>query len=131
MFLYFLLAALPTLLQPSAPPETTWEWIKLFGMTLYQGLLAIKAYQSPSPQPEDPAAPPVTPPLPPAPKSYLTPKDYRPQPLEELRDPRPAQRLIKSQFTVDEEPPDNPAHDILKAVLSAKLPEEEQSTTKK
>lgn len=49
LMLYFLLAALPTFFGVAVPPSNAWDWAKLIGMTIYQGLLAVKAYQSPQP----------------------------------------------------------------------------------
>lgn len=48
LYLYFLLAVLPALMQGEHPPVDSWGWFK-WGLTaLYQGLLAVKAYQSQS-----------------------------------------------------------------------------------
>lgn len=44
--LYFLLAVLPSLISVQTPPSTNWDWFKLIGQSLYQGLLAMKALQS-------------------------------------------------------------------------------------
>ena len=44
--LYFLLAVLPALTQSDAPPADRWGWFKWVAIALYQGLLAVKAYQS-------------------------------------------------------------------------------------
>lgn len=44
--LYFLLAVIPSLLSVQTPPSTNWDWFKLIGQSLYQGLLAMKALQS-------------------------------------------------------------------------------------
>lgn len=48
-FLYFALAALPALLAGQAPPATRWDWFRLVGMAIYQGLLAVKAFQTQAP----------------------------------------------------------------------------------
>lgn len=45
-FLYFFLALLPSLLGTAQPPTTSWDWFKLIGQGIYQGLLALKALQS-------------------------------------------------------------------------------------
>lgn len=45
IFLYFALASLPSMLTAKAP-ATRWEWWLWAGTALYQGLLAVKAYQS-------------------------------------------------------------------------------------
>lgn len=52
--LYFFLAMIPALCAPEHPPATGWEWFKLSGMSLYQGLLAVKALQSQPPPPPGP-----------------------------------------------------------------------------
>lgn len=45
-FLYFFLAVIPSLMGASNPPQTAWDWFKLIGQAVYQGLLAMKALQS-------------------------------------------------------------------------------------
>lgn len=57
MFLYFTLAFLPALFQADSPPEGWWGVSKWIGLALYQGLLAIKAFQSPAPVPPPPGNP--------------------------------------------------------------------------
>lgn len=44
--LYFFLAVLPSLMGATNPPQTAWDWFKLIGQAVYQGLLAMKALQS-------------------------------------------------------------------------------------
>lgn len=53
MALYFALAFLPALFQASEPPHDWWTGCKWFGLALYQGLLALKAFQSPNATPAD------------------------------------------------------------------------------
>lgn len=53
MALYFFLAVLPSLFQSEHPPVDAWSWMKWLTTALYQGLLAVKAFQSPQPQPPD------------------------------------------------------------------------------
>ena len=48
-FLYFALAALPALTQADHAPADLWSWAKFLLVALYQGLLALKALDSPSP----------------------------------------------------------------------------------
>lgn len=45
-FLYFIIAALPSLVTNDTPPATGWAWFKLIATGVYQGLVAVKAYQS-------------------------------------------------------------------------------------
>lgn len=60
LFLYFALAVLPAFLQAEHAPTDGWTWFKLIGGALYQGLLAVKAYLSQSPdKATDPAQPPA------------------------------------------------------------------------
>lgn len=51
MALYFSLAFIPALFQATEPPTTWWDFAKWIGLALYQGLLAIKAFQSPQSEP--------------------------------------------------------------------------------
>ena len=52
MALYFALAFIPALFQATEPPTNTWwDFAKWIGLALYQGLLAIKAFQSPQSAP--------------------------------------------------------------------------------
>lgn len=46
VWLYFFLAIVPSLVAPAEPPVDKWAWFKLLLSSLYQGLLAVKAYQS-------------------------------------------------------------------------------------
>lgn len=62
-FLYFTLAALPVLLSADHAPVDAWAWFKWAALGFYNGLLAIKALQSPAPLP-DVVPKPVLPALP-------------------------------------------------------------------
>lgn len=46
IYLYFSLALLPSLMGYSHPPADSWGWMQWAMAGLYQGLLAVKAYQS-------------------------------------------------------------------------------------
>lgn len=51
VYMYAGLAVLGTLLAANAAPVSGWDWYRYFLSALYQGGLAIKAYQSEGPQP--------------------------------------------------------------------------------
>ena len=44
--LYMALAILPALFTPDHAPQTAWEWFKYLGVAVYQGLLALKTFES-------------------------------------------------------------------------------------
>lgn len=54
MILYFALAALPSITQHAEAPVDPWAWFILIGTALYQGLLALKALDSPPDRPVTP-----------------------------------------------------------------------------
>lgn len=51
--LYFVLALLPALTAVKDPPATSWAWFLFVTGAVYQGLIAVKSYQSVPPPPPD------------------------------------------------------------------------------
>lgn len=49
--LYFFLSAIPPVIAAQTMPSSPWEWTRFVASTLYAGLIAIKALQSPQPPP--------------------------------------------------------------------------------